>query len=159
MEPSFAIGGNIGFRPIPWLIFGGLYRWGMFNPDFDVAGSDRYQWAGQHTVGLFVRPVLPIWRFDLGVNIAPSYARQVFVRNNNSAEDYSQGFAVLVGPTIDFFLTDRFFIGAEIDFVFNTQNELCRNVGGEVRCFEDDELAIAPTHQVLFGLHVGGLLF
>lgn len=155
-KPSFGTGVSIGFRPVKWFMIGGLYRWGMFNPDYDGMDVD-YSWGGQHTAALMLRPIIPIWRFDLGVNIAPGYARQVF-RRNDGGRDYSQGFAMLVGPVLDVYLTDRFFLGAEVDFIFNTQEKVCERRGDDTTCFkvaDDDDIKLTPTHQALFGLHFG----
>jgi hypothetical protein len=155
-RPSFGTGVAIGARPFRWFMIGALYRWGMFHPDYVTGDGVDYEWGGQHTVALMLRPILPIWRFDLGFNIAPGYARQVFRRELGSDRDYSQGFAMLLGPTVDVYLTDRFFLGAEADLILNTQDKICLHRGGETRCFDDgDEASLTPTHQVLFGLHLG----
>jgi hypothetical protein len=150
-KPSFGTGVAIGFRPVRWFMIGGLYRWGMFHPDYDGV---EYSWGGQHTAALMLRPIIPIWRFDLGFNIAPGYARQVF-RRDDGGRDYSQGFAMLIGPVLDVYVTDRFFIGAEVDFIFNTQETVCRREGGDTTCSKGPDLALTPTHQALFGLHLG----
>jgi hypothetical protein len=159
-KPSFATGVAIGARPFRWFMVGALYRWGMFHPDYVTADGSDYDWGGQHTVALMLRPIIPIWRFDLGFNIAPGYARQVFVREFAGDRDFSQGFAMLIGPTLDVYLTNRFFLGAEVDFIFNTQKDICVRRDGDTRCFDDgEEAAITPTHQALFGLHMGWTFF
>ena len=155
-KPSFGTGAAIGARPVRWFMIGALYRWGMFHPDYDGVDGDVYRWGGQHTVALMLRPILPIWRFDLGLNIAPGYARQVFRRAEGRDRDYSQGFAMLVGPTVDVYLGERFFLGAEVDFIFNTQEKVCQRRGDDTQCFDaGDTLTLTPTHQALFGLHFG----
>jgi len=155
-RPSFGTGLTIGARPLRWLMVGGMYRWGMFNSSYHtLSETDAYRWSGQHTAAVFIRPMIPVWRFDLGFNVAPGYSRQVFRRNEGRDADYSQGFAMLVGPTVDVYLTDRFFIGAEVDLVFNAHRESCRRRGGETSCTEQPQPSPAPTHQALFGLNFG----
>jgi hypothetical protein len=154
--PSFGTGFAIGARPVRWFMLGGIYRFGMFNPRYDVGDGPDYRWAGQHTVGFLMRPILPIWRFDLGFNIAPGYSRQIFRLDAGHDRDISQGFAMLIGPTFDIFLTTNFFIGAGVDFIFNTQRKSCQVRGGATMCSVNSQRRIAPTHQVLFGLRLGG---
>jgi hypothetical protein len=156
-RPSFGIGGAIGIRPVKWFMIGALYRWGMFHPGYSTEDGVDYKWGGQHTVALMLRPIIPIWRFDLGLNIAPGFGRQVFRRDQGRDRDYSQGFAFLVGPVLDIFVTDNFFLGAEVDFVLNTQSKVCQRRGEDVTCIrKPDGPMLTPTHQVLFGLHLGG---
>ncbi len=159
-KPSFAAGVALGARPFRWLMVGGLYRWGMFNPDYRTGDGVDYAWGGQHTVAAMIRPILPVWRFDLGLNLAPGYARQVFRRNAGRDKDYSQGFAFLGGPVVDLYLGERFFLGAEVDFIFNSQQKACEVRDGDTECFRvGDRTTLTPTHQVLFGLHLGATFF
>jgi hypothetical protein len=159
-RPSFAVGGAIGIRPVKWFMIGALYRWGMFHPRYVTGDGVDYTWGGQHTAALMLRPIIPIWRLDLGLNIAPGFARQIFRRDEGKDRDYSQGFAFLVGPVVDIFVTDNFFLGASVDFIFSTQKKVCQRRGADVTCFRgSDQPMLTPTHQVLFGLHLGGVLF
>jgi hypothetical protein len=154
-RPSLGTGVTLGWRAARWLMLGGYYRLGMFRPIYD--GPDpSYRYAAQHTVGVVLRPILPIWRFDLGLDIAPGYSRQVFRYDGSRDRDWSQGFAMMVGPTIDVFITDRFFLGAEVDFIFNTQRRVCQQRGDTELCANNVSRQVAPTHQSLFGLHLGG---
>lgn len=153
--PSFGTGVTLGWRAQRWFLLGAMYRLGMFDPDY--SGYDTsYRYAAQHTVALVLRPILPVWRFDLGLNVAPGFSRQVFRYEGRSDRDWSQGFSMTVGPTIDLFITQRFFIGAEVDFIFNTQRRVCMERGGTELCQVSPERQVAPTHQALFGLHLGG---
>lgn len=153
--PSLGLGATIGWRAAPWLMVGGMYRLGMFTPLYD-GPSPRYSVAAQHTVAAFIRPILPIWRLDLGFNLAPGYGRQTFHFDRSDDRDYSQGFSILLGPTIDFWVRPRLFLGAEIDFIFNTQRRVCSQRGGADRCLISPTNQVAPTHQSLFGFHIGG---
>lgn len=155
-RPSFGTGAALGYRPVRWFLFGAIYRFGMFDPDYNATDGVDYRWGGQHTVGFLMRPILPLWRVDLGLNLAPSFARQVFRLDNGRDRDYSQGFAMLVGPTFDVFLTDNFFLGAGVDFIFNTQKRVCEVRGGSTACSTRPVRLVAPTHQVIFGLRLGG---
>ena len=154
-QPSLGVGATLGWRAQRWFFLGAMYRLGMFHPNYDGPDSN-YRYGAQHTVALVLRPILPIWRFDLGLNIAPGYARQVFRYDRSSDRDWSQGFSMMVGPTIDVFITDRFFLGAEVDFIFNTQRRVCMERGDAQLCANSAERQVAPTHQALFGLHLGG---
>lgn len=153
--PSLGLGLTLGWRPASWIMVGGMYRLGMFSPRYDGRGSG-YSIATQHTVSAFIRPILPIWRLDIGVNFAPGYGRQTFHFERNHDRDYSQGFSMLLGPTIDFWVLPRFFVGAEIDFVFNAQRRVCSLRGGSDSCVVNPSNQVAPTHQSLFGFHMGG---
>lgn len=154
-RPSFATGASLGFRPVKWFMIGGLYRLGMLNPDYRVDTGSSYRWAAQHTFALMFRPILPIWRFDLGFNIAPGFGRQVFRMHGGTGRVVSQGFSFLVGPTVDLYVTRRVFLGGEVDFIFNTQKKVCEHHDSATTCTTDPERRITPTHQVLFGLHMG----
>jgi len=155
-KPSFGVGATLGVRPLRWLMVGALYRWGMFNARYEVEDSSAFKWSGQHTAAVFARPILPIWRLDLGLNVGLGYSRQVFRREQGSDRDYSQGFAVLLGPTADIFVTKRLFLGAEVDVIFNTQSRVCQQRGSQTTCLENlEERSPAPTHQLLFGFHIG----
>jgi len=155
-RPSFAAGAVLAFRPVKFFMLGAIYRFGMFNPVYDADDGDDYRWAAQHTIGFLMRPILPLGRVDLGVNIAPGFGRQVFRLGRGSDRDISQGFAMLVGPNVDVFITDNFFLGAGVDFVFNTQKKVCSTRGDATDCTTRPIRDIAPTHQVLFGLRLGG---
>jgi len=74
-----------------------------------------------------------IWHFDLGLNVARGFSRQVF-RREEGLDRYSQGFAVLIGPTVDIFVTERLFLGAEVDIVLNTQRSVCQRRGSQTNC-------------------------
>lgn len=154
-RPGLGVGGTLGWRARRWFFLGAMYRLGMFAPNYNGLDSN-FRYAAQHTVALVLRPILPIWRFDLGLNLAPGYSRQVFRYDRSNDRDWTQGFSMMVGPTIDVFITDRFFLGAEVDFIFNTQRNLCIERGDSQQCVNDPERPLAPTHQALFGLHLGG---
>lgn len=154
-QPSLGTGVTLGWRARSWMFLGAMYRLGMFQPNYDGLESD-FRYAAQHTAAVVIRPILPVWRFDLGLNIAPGYARQVFRRSASDDREWTQGFAMMVGPTLDVWLAEHFFLGVEVDFIFNTQRRVCSQRGGTELCAIDLERPLAPTHQSLFGLHLGG---
>lgn len=154
-HPSFGVGAAIGFRPVKWFMVGGMYRYGMLNPSYRLDTGPAYSSAGQHTWAVMFRPILPLWRMDLGFNIAPGFGRQVFRMSHGNDRDLSQGFSMLIGPTIDFYVTKHFFLGAEVDFIFNTQKKVCERRDSNTTCTTQPTRKIAPVHQVLFGLHLG----
>jgi hypothetical protein len=156
-QPGLGVGATLGWRARKWFFLGAMYRLGTFQPNYDGPDSN-YRYAAQQTVALVLRPILPIWRFDLGLNVAPGYSRQVFRYDRSSDRDWSQGFSMMIGPTIDVFITDRFFLGAEVDFILNTQRRSCLQRGDTEVCSNNPERQVAPTHQALFGLHLGGTI-
>lgn len=150
--PSFGMGLNVGWRPSPYFIVGGAYRFGMFHPGSDVAG---FEFAHQNALYAVVRPIWPVRRVDLGVDLGLGYSNLRFEGGGDNRE-YSQGFSLIIGPTVDIFLTDRFFIGAKVDFLLNAHYRVCTVSDGSTRCAAAGPGDIAPVHQVIYGLHFGG---
>lgn len=155
-RPSFATGAALAWRPVKFFMLGAIYRYGMMNPVYESEDGEDYRWAAQHTIGFLMRPILPLGRVDLGFNFAPGFGRQVFRLNRGSDRDLSQGFAMLLGPNVDIFITNNFFLGGGVDFIFNTQRRVCQTRDSMTDCTTDPIRDVAPTHQVLFGLRLGG---
>lgn len=167
--PLVGFGGTLGFRPLRVLMVGAAYNLGFFNPEYRQGGADIYRRAYQHSVFGVVRAILPIWRFDFGLEIGPGWSRQVFATNGALSRDlgdlglvrvdreYSQGFALKTAPSVDFYLTKRFFLGAKVDFIFNFHGQVCYDVDGGAKrtCFRAKESNQAAVHQVIAGLHLG----
>jgi hypothetical protein len=151
-----AVGGGvaIGWRARRWFLLGAMYRGGMFRPDYEIGGTPDYVRGEQHSVYGFVRPILPIWRIDLGVNLAPGYSRQIF-RLSGGDQDYTQGFSFMVGPVVDIFVTRHFFLGFEADFLFNAHRKVCQQRGNDLDCVVSDERHLNPVHQAIYGFHLG----
>jgi hypothetical protein len=155
-RPSFGTGATLGFRPVRWFMIGGAYRFGMFDPDYEVtSAAPDYRWAYQHSAFLVLKPILPIWRFDFGLDLGPGYSRQVF-RQSADNKDFSQGFAFLIGPSIDIFVARNIFLGGKVDFILNAHRTICEDRGGNRNCMRSESRHLAPVHQVLFGFHLGG---
>jgi hypothetical protein len=155
-RPSFATGASLGWRPVRFFMFGGAYRFGMFDPDYEIAaGTPNYWVAYQHSAFFLLKPILPIWRIDLGLDLGPGFSRQVY-RARNGDKDFSQGFAFLIGPSIDFWVARHVFLGAKVDFILNAHRTICEDRGGDRDCMRSETRHLAPVHQVLFGFHLGG---
>ncbi len=162
--PSFGMGFLIGFRPIRSLLIGGAYNLGFFNPDYRQGPNDLYKSAYQNSVFAVIRGIIPIWRVDLGLEIAPGWSRQTFKAREPSVDNplalsrtYSQGFALKAAPVVDFFITRQFFIGAKLDFIFNFHKQTCVELqGGNRTCGEASDYKQASVHQMLVGFHLGG---
>jgi hypothetical protein len=154
-RPSFGTGASLGWRAARFFMIGGAYRLGLFDPDYEVQTGANYRIAYQHSAFLLLKPILPIWRFDLGLDLGPGYSRQVF-RRSNGDKDFSQGFAFLIGPSIDIFITRRVFLGGKVDFILNAHRTVCEERGGSRECVRSERRHLAPVHQVLFGFHLGG---
>jgi len=149
-RPSFGGGAQIGWRAASWLMVSGAYRFAMFDPDFNLP----YNVAYQHSGFFLVRPILPLWRLDVGLDLGPGGSRQTF-RMPDGDTDFSQGFAFLVGPTADIFVTRRFFLGAKVDIILNGHRTSCQQRGVRTTCTKMPDTQLVPVHQVLFGLHLG----
>lgn len=154
-KPSFGLGAELGYRFNKWVFVGAQYNYGLFNTDYEVTGASSYKHAWQHSIYGIVRPTVPVWRFDFGLGTGPGFSRQAFKRSNGD-KDYSQGFSWVVSPTIDVFITKRIFIGARVDFLFNVHGKTCSQVGDETTCHSTNDIDLAPVHQTIFGLHLGG---
>lgn len=153
-ETSVGGGVAIGWRAARWLMLGGMYRGGAMNPQYELASENAYDWGAQHSVFGVIRPILPIWRFDLGLSLAPGWSRQAF-RLGGDDFDYTQGFSFLVGPSVDIFVAKHVFLGVEADFIFNAHGEVCERRGNSTQCLRAQDRHLAPVHQAIYGFHLG----
>ncbi len=159
--PSFGMGFTLGFRPIKYLLIGGAYNLGFFNPDYKDGIADVYKSAYQNSLFGVVRAIIPIWRIDLGIEVAPGWSRQTFKVREGLASTflgdkvYSQGFALKTAPVVDIFITRQFFVGAKVDFIFNFHKEVCSASGSSSGCVKNEDNNQASVHQMLIGLHLG----
>ncbi|RMG94346.1 MAG: hypothetical protein D6705_16520 [Deltaproteobacteria bacterium] len=151
---GFGFGAELGFR-WKYVLLGAAYDFGMLRPDYDVVNGPDYTYAYQHGVYALVRPILPLWRIDLGLDLAPGFSRQTF-RNEAKQKEFSQGFSMRVGPVATIFLTRRFFLGARVSFLVNAHTRTCRDDGNLRTCSRDGGDYLAGVHQVLFGIVIGG---
>jgi hypothetical protein len=151
-----SVGGGValGWRARPWILVGAMYRGGMFRPDYEIIGGRDYSSGEQHSAYAFLRPIIPVWRFDLGVNLAPGYSRQIFHLDDGD-QDYTQGFSFMVGPVVDIFVTKHFFLGFEADFIFNAHRGVCERRGDRTSCVVTEDWHLNPVHQAIYGLHLG----
>ena len=155
-RPSFGLGAELGYRFNRHVFVGAAYNLGFFDTAYEVSGFSNYKRGFQNSVFGVVRPILPAWRFDFGLGLGPGFSRQTFVYENGDDRDYSQGFAFKIAPTIDLFLTDRIFLGAKLDLLLNGHRKTCRQRNDTTTCQSTDDTDLAPVHQMIFGLHVGG---
>jgi hypothetical protein len=153
-RPSFGAGAELGYRFNKFVFAGASYNIGFFDTDYEVSVSG-YKRGYQNSVFGVVRPILPVWRFDFGLDLAPGFSRQAFTMENGD-KDYSQGFAFKLGPTIDIFITQRIFLGAKLDLILNAHTKTCRQRGSTTTCEQTSQSDLAPVHQMIFGLHIGG---
>jgi len=154
-RPSFGLGAELGYRFNKWVYAGAAYNFGLFDTDYEVSGGSTYKHAYQHSVFGEVRPIAPVWRFDFGLGLAPGFSRQVF-KYDNGDKDYSQGFAFKFSPVIDIYVSRRIFLGAKMDLILNAHGKTCHERGSTTTCAKADDRDLAPVHQILFGLHIGG---
>ncbi len=151
---SFGGGAELGFR---WrhVFLGAAYDLGFLRPDYEIVNAPSYKRAYQHSVFAVVRPILPVWRLDLGVDLGPGFSRQTFVRQDGTKE-FSQGFAFKLGPNVSLFVTRRFFLGARMSFILNAHGKACADDGNTRVCSSIGADDRAGVHQLLFGIHLGG---
>jgi hypothetical protein len=154
-QPSFGLGAELGYRFNPYVFLGANYNFGLFNTQYEVTGQSGYKRAYQNSIYAVVRPTLPLWRFDFGLGLGPGFSRQTFVLENKD-KDYSQGFSFLISPTIDIFVSRRIFLGVKLDLLLNGHGKTCRVRGNLTTCEKTAVRDLAPVHQMIFGLHVGG---
>lgn len=154
-RPSFGLGTELGYRFNPFVFLGASYNLGFFDTSYEVIGGSGYRRAYQNSIYALVRPILPVWRFDFGLGLGPGFSRQTFVLENKD-KDYSQGFSFKIEPTIDIFVSRRIFIGAKLDLLLNGHTKTCRQRGNTTACNDTESRDLAPVHQMIFGLHIGG---
>lgn len=155
-RPSFGMGAELGYRFRPWIFAGAAYNLGFFDTSYEITDGTRYKRAMQNSVYGIVKPILPVWRFDFGLGMGPGFSRQAFVLDNGD-KDYAQGFSWLMSPSIDIWVARRIFVGAKLDLLLNGHRKTCRQRGNDTTCTRDPERRdLAPVHQAIFGLHIGG---
>jgi hypothetical protein len=155
-RPSFGLGAELGYRINQFVFVGAAYNLGFFDTDYEVTGASNYKRGFQNSVFGVVRPTLPVWRFDFGLGLGPGFSRQTFVRESGGDRDYSQGFAFKLAPAIDIWVAQRVFIGAKMDLILNAHRKTCIQTGNQTACEDTSNNDLAPVHQMIFGLHVGG---
>jgi len=154
-RPSVGLGAELGYRFNEWAFVGASYNLGFFDASYEVDNRSNYKRAYQNSIYGVFRPSLPVWRFDFGLGVGPGFSRQVFVTEGGD-RDYSQGFSFKIEPTIDIFVSRRMFIGAKMDLLLNAHGKTCRETGNTTECVATQNRDVAPVHQMIFGLHVGG---
>jgi hypothetical protein len=155
MQPSFGGGVNLGFRPRPWIVVGAMYRVGMFDPDY-ADGLDVIDAVHQHTVGVGVRPILVLGRFDLGLQVGVAYSRQIADVRERGRGEFTQGVSLVTGVTADVFVTDHVFLGLGVDALVNLHGTVCRRTELLTTCARAvGRVPLIPNHQLLFGARVG----
>ena len=157
-RPSFGMNAELGYRFNKWVFAGASYNLGFFDTKYEFSngtGTGQYKRAYQNSIYGVVRPTLPVWRFDFGLGMGPGFSRQVFVLDNGD-RDYSQGFSWVFSPSIDIFVSRRIFVGVKMDLLLNAHTRSCRERGNQTTCLKTRETDLAPVHQTIVGLHVGG---
>jgi len=154
-RPSFGLNAELGYRINPFVFVGASYHLGFFDTDYDFSSGTDYSHAYQQSVFGVVRPTLPLWRFDFGFGVGAGFSRQTF-RVDGPDRDYTQGFSFMLAPSIDLFVSRRVFIGVRADLLFNAHRRFCNQRSSNTVCTDSSENDLAPVHQTIFGLHIGG---
>ncbi len=153
---SLGAGAELGYRFNRYVFAGAAYNLGFFDTDYTTDSTSTYKRGYQNSVYGVVRPTLPVWRFDFGLGLGAGFSRQTFKWDNGDDKDYSQGFSVLLSPAIDIWVSRRVYIGAKMDLLLNAHGRTCRQRGATTECTDTGRDDIAPVHQMIYGLHVGG---
>lgn len=153
-EASGAFAIDLGWRIIPYLHIGAGYSLGFFEPTWRLADSRVFTNAYQQGVFAVLRAYVPIWRIDIGLEVSPGYSRQTFVPNQRRGRDFSHGFALRPGLSLDFRILRHLFIGGRVDFILAFHDEECSRRGLRRDC-SPPGLPQTPVHQVIGGLHIG----
>ncbi|MEM7156425.1 MAG: hypothetical protein AAF799_26475 [Myxococcota bacterium] len=156
-RPSLGTGAELGYRFNRYVFAGAAYNLGFFDTEYSIADNvGTYRRGYQNSVFGVVRPTLPVWRFDFGLGVGVGFSRQTFKWDNGSDKDYSQGLAFKLAPSVDIYVSRRVFVGAKMDLLLNAHSRTCHQRGANTNCTDVATDDIAPVHQMIFGLHVGG---
>lgn len=153
VKGSVGISKEVGYR-VPWF-FGGLsYSFGLLSVN---RGFEPFDTAYQHSVLVVLRPILPLWRFDIGLTIAPGWSRQVSRGPDWSQRFYTQGFAMGVGALVAFNITRRWRVGFRWDSISNFHGKACLSSASRDKSCQDisDDIPVLTT----VNLGTSGLLF
>lgn len=153
--PSVGMAFDIGWRAHPAFFIGAGYAVGWFNTTWQVDGEEQFRNAYQQGVFGILRAYIPIWRIDIGFELAPGWSRQTFVPTSGPRQ-FSQGFALRPGLSLDIWLGRRMFIGAKVDTIFNFHRQVCTRGGGDLTCSTESDSRQARVHQLMGGVHFGG---
>jgi hypothetical protein len=155
-SPSVGMAFDIGWRAHPTFFIGAGYGIGWFNPTWETETGREFRNAYNQGVFGILRGYIPIWRFDIGLEVAPGWSRQTFVSEGSSTRTYSQGFALRPGLSLDIWLGQRVFIGGKLDFIFNFHKESCLKTSSMRDCTIGESSRETRVHQLIGGVHVGG---
>lgn len=159
--PMLGLNANLGYRFNKWFFLGAGYAAGWFNPDFKEGGTDLYKSGWQQGVFAVPRFILPIWRFDFGLEPGLGFSRQAFRVADGSPlqydKEYTQGFAFRPGLTADIFVGRQVFLGARVDITLNAHSKHCIEDSSSVSCDKFQSNDVAGVHQGFVGLHFGGV--
>jgi hypothetical protein len=155
--PSFGMAFDVGWRAHPAFFLGAGYGVGWFNPTWQTAtGQREFRNAYQQGVFGILRAYIPVWRIDIGFELAPGWSRQTFVSVGGGTKTYSQGFALRPGLSLDIWVGRHVFFGAKVDTIFNFHNELCQKTSSSRMCDIGDNHRQSRVHQLIGGVHIGG---
>jgi hypothetical protein len=75
-SPSVGMAFDIGWRAHPTFFVGAGYGIGWFNPTWETATGREFRNAYNQGVFGILRAYIPIWRIDIGFELAPGFALQ-----------------------------------------------------------------------------------
>jgi hypothetical protein len=155
-SPSVGMALDVGWRANKAFFIGAGYGIGWFNPTWETPAGREFRSAYNQGVFGILRAYIPIWRIDFGFELAPGWSRQTFVTKGAGTRNYSQGFALRPGLSLDIWVGRHVFVGAKLDFIFNFHNETCAKSKIARDCSIGDNFRQTRVHQLIGGVHVGG---
>jgi hypothetical protein len=155
-SPSVGMAIDVGWRAHPSFFIGAGYGIGWFNPTWETTTGREFRNAYNQGVFGILRAYIPIWRIDIGFELAPGWSRQTFVSTGSGNRNYSQGFALRPGLSLDIWLGQRVFIGGKLDAIFNFHKETCLKTSSMRDCSIGERARETRVHQLIGGVHVGG---
>lgn len=152
---SAGFGFDIGWRAHPAFFLGAGYTIGWLTPIWERQDGHRvYRNAFNQGVFAVLRAYLPIWRFDIGLELSPGWSQTTFVAAGSDLRQLSRGFALRPGLSLDFRIGEHMFVGGRVDFIVNLHTRFC-TADGDVDCGNRPRTPQLPVHQVLGGVHFG----
>jgi hypothetical protein len=168
--PFVGGGFTLGFRAERHAMFGVSYNGAALRPDYNLPDR-RYETYGHmhHVVGMF-KVMLPIRRWEISTDVGAGWSYLLFPVEGGG-KVFSHGFVAKIGPAVDVYINNHFFMGLKADFLINVHGKTCREgltpiqLDPEVppvdpnvcikRNAPEAKSEQLPVHLVLPGIHFG----
>jgi hypothetical protein len=161
---------TLGYRAERHAMFGVSYNGVALRPSFNLPDRN-YETFGHmhHVVGMF-KVMLPIHRWEISTDMGAGWS-YLLLPVQGGGRVYSHGFVAKIGPAVDIYVNNHFFIGLRADFLLNVHGKTCREgltpiqLDPEVppldpnvcikRNAPEAKSEQIPVHLVMPGIHLG----